>query len=233
MTIAAVLALVVPALLAGCAGTGPVQRDSESVELGDAESVRVEIAMGVGALLIGGGAEKLMEADFTYSHEGWKPELEYAVTGDRGLLSVRQPSVMVAVPIPSVRFEWDLRFNRDIPMDMNIEMGVGGGDLDLGDLNLRNLELHVGVGGAEIDLSGDWESDLEATSEGGVGGVKLRLPRDVGVRVQVDKGQGAVEAEGFSQEGDVYTNDAYGRTDVTLDIRLELGVGGAELVLAD
>jgi len=37
---------------------------------------------------------------------------------------------------------------------------------------------------------------------GGVGGVKLTLPRDVGVRVDVEKALSGVDASGFSREGD-------------------------------
>jgi hypothetical protein len=40
-----------------------------------------------------------------------------------------------------------------------------------------------------------------------------------------------VNGEGLSREGDVYTNDAYGRADVTLEIKVEVGVGGVELSL--
>ena len=72
---------------------------------------------------------------------------------------------------------------------------------------------------------------LKASIHRGVGVVNLILPRDVGVRVEADAGLGGVNAEGLNREGDVYTNDAYGRADVTLEIRVEVGVGGVELSL--
>jgi hypothetical protein len=210
---------------------GELLTDSERVELGDAESAWVEIDLGTGALLMGGGAENLLEADFTYSHESWKPELDYAVSGTEGRLSIKQPSGVQPMSWPSVRYEWDLRFNSEVPLDMKINLGMGGGDLDLGDLTLGELDVDVGIGGAEIDLTGSRERDLEATINGGVGGLKLTLPQDLGVRVEANAGLGSVEASGFHRQGDVYTNDAYGTTDVTLHIKLDVGVGGAELDL--
>jgi hypothetical protein len=230
---AVVLALVVPLLLAGCVSTGEVRTDSERVELGGAESVLVEVNMGAGALLIDGGADDLLEAEFTYSHESWKPELEYDVSGTEGRLSIRQPSEVKTVGWPNVHYEWDLRFNSDVPMEMKINLGVGGGDLDLGGLNLARLEIDVGVGGAEIDLSGSRERDLQATIHGGVGGLKVVLPEDVGVRVEAESGLGSVDASGFNREGDVYTNDAYGRTDTTVNVMVDVGVGGLGLELGD
>jgi hypothetical protein len=229
-----VLAVVVALLVSGCGEVRQEARtESQRVELGGAESARVEVTMGAGVLQIGGGAEDLLEADFTYSQESWKPEVNYAVRGSEGVLSIKQPSVTGVLPSPELRYEWALRFNSEVPMEMKIEMGVGGGELELGDLNLRKLDLNVGVGGANISLDGDWEADLDATFKGGVGGLNLTLPSDVGVRVEAESGLGGVDALDFHKEGDVYTNDAFGSSDVTLNVRIKVGVGGVELNLAD
>jgi hypothetical protein len=237
MVISTVLAAVVMGLLVSGCGEVSVSHEAHTeaqrVELGGAESARVEINMGAGTLAIGGGAQDLLEAAFTYSQESWKPEVRYSISGSKGVLTIKQPSVTGVIPSPELRYEWGLRFNNDVPMEMKIEMGVGGGDLALGDLNLSRLDLNVGVGGADVSLDGGWESDLEATIKGGVGGLKITLPRDVGVRVEAKSGLGGVDAEGFHKEGDVYTNDAYGSSDVTLNLRIEVGVGGVELDFAD
>ena len=58
-----------------------------------------------------------------------------------------------------------------------------------------------------------------------MGGRTLILPADVGVRVNVEVGVGAVDATGLTKEGEYYTNDAYGQSDVTLYIDVEGGVG--------
>jgi hypothetical protein len=228
----ALLAVVAGLVLAGCAEVAEERTESERVELGGAESARVLIGMGAGLLVIDGGAQDLMEGEFIYSHESWKPLVEYDMRGSEGLLTVQQPSDVETIGFPNVRYEWDLRFNSEVPLEMTINMGVGGGDLDLGDLNLSKLSLDVGVGGADVDLTGDWKADLEASMKGGVGGLKVTLPRDVGVRVEAESGLGAVGAPGFNRNGDIYTNDAYGSSDVTLDIKLEVGMGGAELNLS-
>lgn len=234
LRLAVLLAVVMALLFSAC---GEVSREahteSQRVELGGAESARVEINMGAGVLQITGGAQDLLEANFTYSQESWKPEVSYAVSGSGGVLSIKQPSVTGVIPSPELRYEWGLRFKNDVPMEMKIEMGVGGGELALGDLNLSKLDLNVGVGGANISLDGDWESDLDATVKGGVGGLQITLPRDVGVRVEAHSGLGGVDASGFHKEGDVYTNDAFDSSDVTLDLQIEVGVGGVELILAD
>ena len=224
---------IVVLLTSGCATAGPPQTESQTVALGGAQSVRVEMIMGGGALLVRGGADDLLEADFTYRHQSWKPQVEYSIAGREGSLTIRQSPTLAIVPSGSLPARWDVRLNNDVPISLSITLGGGGGDLELGDLNLSRLDIKFGGGGANISLDGDWEKDLEASISGGVGGVKLTLPRDVGVRVEAESGLGGVDARDFHKEGDVYTNDAYGSSDVTLNLRIEVGVGGVELNLAE
>ncbi|NIN65916.1 MAG: hypothetical protein GTO63_14735 [Anaerolineae bacterium] len=224
---------IVALLISGCATQGPPQTESQTVALGEAESVRVEIMMGGGALLVRGGAEDLLEADFTYRHQSWRPQVEYSVAGSEGSLTIRQPSTLVVVPGGGVPAEWDLRLNSDVPMNMDITFGGGGGALDLGNLNLRRVDIKFGGGGAKIDLTGEWERDVDVSIIGGAGGVSLTLPRDVGVRVDVTRGLGSVDASGLRKEGDAYVNDVYGESDVTLQVDVVVGVGGVDLELGD
>jgi len=228
--VCAVLALVMGLFASGCGEVGqPARSELERVELGGAQSARVEITMSAGGLDILTGAEDLLEAEFIYNYESWKPELDYTISGGEGLLTITHRPQTIA--FPGVDYEWDLRFNNEVPMEMEIEMGVGGGELMLNGLNLNQLGIDLGVGGLDVDLTGDWESDLEASIHAGVGGITLVLPRNVGVRVEADSGLGGVSAEQFHRDGDVYTNDAYGQTDVTLDIKATVGVGGVDLSL--
>ena len=57
----------------------------------------------------------------------------------------------------------------------------------------------------------------------------MRLPRDVGARVEVESGPHTIEATGLTQDGDVYTNAAYGVSEVTLQVDLQVGIGQINL----
>ena len=59
--------------------------------LGAAHSVQVNLNMKAGELKVGGGATKLMDADFTYNVPEWKPEVHYEVSAGVGNLEVEQP----------------------------------------------------------------------------------------------------------------------------------------------
>jgi hypothetical protein len=249
--------LVFVGLVAGCgerAEIGPLVEKSQSVKLGGAREVDVEVEMGAGKLSITGGARNLMDAEFIYNVVGWDPEVDYSVSGDRGNLVVRRPLGQGSSLGRGARYEWDLMLSDDVPMNLDVELGAGGSRIDIGSLDLEDLDVTTGAGEVEVyltgrpsvkrlsvetgagdvtvDLTGRWSSDLEADIMGGVGRLRLLLPVDVGVRVEAGKGLGKITARGgFTKEGDVFTNEAYRDSEVTLDIDCGTGIGAIILEL--
>ncbi len=208
---------------------GDLQTESQTVELDDADAVDVEIQMGAGELDVSGGASELLDASFTSNVAELSPQATYAdgrlVVKDRGVTA----SISSLPDLAKFRNEWDLKLNEDVPLEMKIDLGAGRSDLVLGDLALTSLNIHGGAGEVTIDLTGEWQHDLEAKITGGLGDINLRLPGDVGVRIEADTGLGSVEASGLTRDGNIYTNDAYGLSDVTLRIDIDGGVGKINL----
>jgi hypothetical protein len=224
--------LLVGLLASGCvistARVGPLQTESQTVERGDADAVRTQIAMGAGDLEVTGGADALLEADFAYNVDEIKPEVEYA----DGTLVVRQPDtdgVPNLLGIGDYRNEWRLRLSDEVPMDLRVNMGAGVCTLRLGGLSLTGLDVDLGAGEYTIDLRGEWEQDLEASIDAGAATLTLLLPEDVGARVMLEDGPYTLETDGVTRDGDAYTNAAYGTSDVTLEIDLERGIGTVRL----
>jgi hypothetical protein len=244
----------------GCTGksirVGSLRSESESVELGSADSVDVEIIMGAGELDVAGGASDLLEADFTYNVEELEPDVDYK--NDK--LSVVTPSVEntgvgALWDLDDYRYEWELRLNDEVPMEMDITMGAGRSDLVLGSLSLTRLDLETGagdvtldltgsasltrlnvdagVGEITVDLTGDWSRDLDADIKAGVGKLTILLPRDVGVRVDVEGGISDTDTRGLNRDGDAYVNDTYGESEVTLRVDIQAGIGDVNLEVGD
>ena len=225
------LGVIAAMLLASCSPAyrvGALQTESQSVKLGNAKSVHVDIDMGAGELELTGGAQKLLEADFNYNVARLKPEVKYT----NGTLVVRQPDVNgwpSWIGISDFRNEWGLRLYDEVPMDLSVNMGAGTSDLKLAGLSLTGLDVTMGAGTYTIDLSGDWAHDLDVTIDSGAAFITLRLPKDVGARVVVDRGANLIDTAGLSQDGDVYTNDAYGVSAVTMQVDLKAGIGQISL----
>jgi hypothetical protein len=231
---------------------GSTRTESETVEVGNAEAVRADIRMSVGEIEISGGASELMEAEFTFNVDELEPRVSYDVSGTSGQLTVehRKSEGLPLGDYDDVRSEWELIFNDDITIDMtlslgaalgdidlrgmalsslNVEIGAGDADLWLGDSPLRNLDIEVGAGKLVLDMVANWERDLDAEITGGVGKLTIYLPSDVGVIVDVKVGIVAIDARGLQKDGNTYTNDAYGESEVTLRFEIEGGVGDIRL----
>jgi len=235
LAVTAVLILATGCINIGSYDVGPTQTETQTVEQGSAETLTAEVNMGAGQLEIDGGAAELVEAEFTYNIETWKPELEYDVRGDNGRLSINQPDSgeINAIPTNNIEYNWDIRFNDDIPTDLSINLGAGEGILDLNGLHLTDLNIEVGAGETQIDLSGDWPESFDVNVSGGVGATEIILPDNVGVRVKPTTGIGNLEVFGLVRNGDVYTNDLYGQADVELDINVSSGIGEITLRIAE
>ncbi|MCP4417793.1 MAG: hypothetical protein GY805_14305 [Chloroflexi bacterium] len=224
------LALPLLFLLIGCiinsVDVGPTQTDSQSVELGDVDSVQANIKMGIGELNVVGGATNLMDAEFTYNIEDWRPEVDYQQRGSIGELEVSQPdSEINGIPDDSIEYSWDIALQNNVPLDLDVDLGVGESNLTLGGLDLQSLVVDTGVGEATIDLTGTWEDSFDVEIDGGIGAVTVYLPENVGLRVDADTGIGSLVVNGLQKDGDVYTNAAYGDSNVTITLDIQGGIG--------
>jgi hypothetical protein len=230
--------LVTAAVLASACSTqggdeprvGKLRSESESVDPKNAQSVRAQLKMGAGELNLTGGADQLMEGDFSYNVAEWKPKVSYDVSGEKGDLIVKQGGSRGSNLTGKARNEWDIRLNDELPTDLVVQMGAGESDLDLDSMTLTGLKLQMGAGKTTVDLTGDYAQSFDASIQGGVGEATVELPSEVGVKAKAQGGLGKIDAgEGLKKVGDSYVNDAYGESDVTLDVKVQGGVGEINL----
>jgi len=234
------------------ADVGPLERESTTVELGNADSVNATIRMSAGELKVEGGSEALLNADFAYNVADWKPEVTYGVVDAVGRLDVRHAE-RDALPVTNkVRNEWDLQLNENVPLDLRIEMGAGKHSLDLEGLTLTELDvklgagdmsltlgdnaglnrvkLNIGAGDVEFDLGSTWTQDASISIQGGVGKTTLYLPKDIGIHLSVTQGIGDLDVSGLTRKGGAWVNEAYDRSENTLEISIQAGIGEIEII---
>src|SRR5215208_3172202 len=235
-----ILSVVVVALmivLTGACGTqgggtpqvGKMQHDSKSVDPKNAQSARAQLKMGAGELNVTGGADRLMEGEFSYNVSDWKPEVSYDVSGEKGELVVKQGSANGGNLSGGARNEWNISMNDEVPTDLVVQMGAGESALDLDSLTLTGVDLQMGAGKTTVDLTGDYAKSFDASIQGGVGEATVLLPSKVGVKAKAAGGLGGINAKGLKKVGDSYVNDAYGESEVNLSVDVKGGVGEINL----
>jgi hypothetical protein len=137
----------------------------------------------------------------------WRPEIRYDVTGFRGRLSVRHPNHS-GIAGKTVA-DWDLRLNRDTPLDVKVKLGAGESRLDLGSLTLRNLEVELGAGSLRLDLTGTPKKTMDVKVRGGIG---------------------EITASGLRKSGDLYRTEPAERGKVAMRVSVHGGIGAIRLI---
>jgi len=207
-----------------------VRTESQSVNLDSATSANIEIEFPAGELKVQSGTNNLMDASFRYNVRDWQPRVQYSENGTQGVLRVSQPG-NGRVPVGGRLInEWEIQLNENIPMDLLIRTGAGNSQLDLGGLNMNSLTVETGAGVTTVNLDGNWQHDVDVSIEGGVGELRVNLPAEMGVRVEMDTALVTVTVNGLTQAENGYVNEVFAAAPYTLTLNLQAGVGSVTLV---
>jgi hypothetical protein len=209
-------------------GSGHRGHESEVVDKKDAKAARLVVHMPAGQLQIQGGSERLMEADFYQGPSWMAPSVDYSVESGVGTITINQNSESHLMA--NSDNTWKLRVSNEIPLELEVDVGAGRGDLNLSKVDLTRLQLNIGAGQANVDLTGERGKDLQAQIHGGVGEAVVRLPKSVGVVATVHGGLGSVDVRGLKEDEDGhYVNAAYGQAPNTIHLTVEGGIGHIRL----
>ncbi|PID14835.1 hypothetical protein CSV63_10315 [Sporosarcina sp. P34] len=204
-----------------------------SIEKDDAKSLDVDIDFGAGNLLIEGGATNWVDGDIDTNVKKWFPSVMYKNKRDIGHVEIEQKMKGLSA-LGKKRNNWNVQLTNEIPVNLDVEMGVSDAELNLSEIRLSHLSVDAGVGDTTINLAGDWQESFDAEFELGVGDAKIHLPQETGVKLSVSKGVGSIGTKGFISKGEgIYVNDAYGKTDTAIHLKVDVGVGGVEFLLVE
>lgn len=218
-------------LLAGCDGvvTGPTQHETRSIPLDKSELIRVDIKMGAGELTVRRGSVNLLDAAFDYNVPRWKPIVNYRSTGVRSDLEISQPSESGG--FGNTEYKWDLQLNDSVLVDVVAKLGAGEAKMNLGELNLRSVDMNIGVGEVTLDLRGRIPArSYDVRINGGVGQANVYLPRDVAIYATAQGGLGEINVSGLEQRGNHWVNASKLDSPVTIRVDVKGGIGEIRLV---
>ena len=95
--------------------------------------------------------------------------------------------------------------NRTRLRDLEVNVGAASfAGRQLANANAEQMRFQGGIGSVDLDFGGTWTRDLSVTTRLAVGKLTLRVPSDVGVRLEVRR-----VAAGFEQQGLVERDGAW------------------------
>ena len=101
--------------------------------------------------------------------------------------------------------------------------------LHLGNANADNIRVRGGMGAVDLDFSGSWQRDLSVVTRVGIGKTTLRVPEDVGVRLEIQRIAAGFDHEGMVKRGDAWYSRNWDTARRKLRIRAETVFGALEL----
>lgn len=113
---------------------------------------------------------------------------------------------------------------------LDIQLGAAGFVLrNLGNARVRDIRVEGGVGKVDLDFGGTLENDVTVDVNVALGRLSLRLPRDVGIRVQLQRFIAGVDHPGLHKRGDAYYSDNWDDAKVRMRVRAETVLGAIEI----
>jgi hypothetical protein len=205
--------------------------ESEQVvqALSGAERAVVQVDPAVAALKIGAmqnetNLDALVQGTVQMSNIGAFQQ-EYNLVGNTGYLNLRREGdSSFSFSLSGSDWVWNLAFTPQIPLELSVNMGAGSVVLDLGGLQVTDLNVQMGVGRTELILP-DQDGPLTVNIQGAIGEMIVYVPSRYAVRLSANTGLAAISVpDGYIQDGDVYTFDGAGAGSAD---RLELNVDQA------
>jgi hypothetical protein len=122
-----------------------------------------------------------------------------------------------------------VRFDRPNPVRMkSLTLSTGAASIlvdRLGNANADEIVVRAGVGDIELDMTGTWQHDTELRAEVSVGALTIRVPSDVGVRVETSRVLASFSHQGLSNEGGAYVSDNWSSAPHKLRIFAQTVIG--------
>jgi len=198
---------------------------NQAQPLGKEKSLESDIRFDVGLLEIRGGEKPgtLYSMDLEYDKASYTPEVNYSPSaGESGRLSLRLESMhRIGIRRHEHGNTLRLAFNNSVPLNLDLNTGVGDTRLSLSGMKIARIRFESGVGGGRISA---YEPNL--------------IPCE---SIRIKNGVGRIEAVGLGNlnfrelefEGGVggANLDFTGEWKQNADIRIQVGVGGVNVVM--
>lgn len=113
------------------------------------------------------------------------------------------------------------------------EFRVGAADFtarNLANLNAARLDVEAGVGEVTLDLGGELQRDMEVEVSMGLGALEIRVPSEVGIRLEKDSFLTNLDADELVKEGRDYFSDNWDAAERRITIQVKAAFGTIRVV---
>jgi hypothetical protein len=206
----------------------PIEGEEASVPIEGSLNAKVTFHHGAGQLRVSSGAQPTELFSGTF---GGGLNHKTSRDGETARVTLRVRDIGFPIVIPWLSFgnnnmNWDVKFTKEIPLDLILKTGASDTHLDLRDLQVTSLRVETGASATQIELP-EVVSHTKVVIKSGVASVKVNVPDKVAARIRVTGGliDANVDRNRFPKTGGYYVSPDYESAENKVDIRAEGGVG--------
>jgi hypothetical protein len=119
---------------------------------------------------------------------------------------------------------WALGLNPKVPLELDIDLGFGETEVDLTNLQVRDVQVNMGLGQTTVILPD--EGNIRAKIEGAIGQTTVIIPQGMAARVHVDTGIAGRELPAdYQRQDDMYTSPGFENADNRLELEISQAIG--------
>jgi hypothetical protein len=194
--------------------------DKISYSLGEVKQAQITIAPGMGDLRVDALSDSDNLVEGTLS--GGNAEPEFTVRGTTASVIV-ESGTMIVGPFPD-RWYWALGLSPEVPIDLNVDFGVGEAEVDLTGLDISDLDAHLAVGRGVLTLPSD--GSFAGRIDGAIGELVIIIPEGMAAQISFDTGLAARQVpDRYDCVDDVCTSGNYSGADDKVDLEVHMAIG--------
>lgn len=194
----------------------------EATSLEDLDSGAAEVDLNAGQLVVSGLEAGDAFAAGTITSEA--ADRTFQVRAGRAFFKLESRDFM---HFPGTS-EWEVGFNRTVPLELAVDQGAGQLFLALDNLELTELTVQQGAGDVVVRLP--VRDDLEVRIDQAVGRIRIVIPAGLGIRLEVERALSSLDLpEGFTRSGSAYLSPGYRQAENQVVVHLEQAVGRIEI----
>ncbi len=192
----------------------------------DAKQAKIIIKNGATRFDLDSNTSKLLEANIESNFAS--ASIKDNFSGDLQTVS------LTSTPFRTFNFNgrnnWNVHLSDKFPLDIEMETGATTADLDLSNLQIKNLDIESGASTFDVRFSD--KLDLQkATFSLGASTLKLHVPKSSGIKIINDSGLSSnnFAKEGLSRSDKTYTSDNYDSSSKKIEFTLKTGASTLDL----
>ncbi len=200
--------------------------EQASVDLQGARKAVVQLSHGAGELKISSGAGLGLLAQGKFAG-GLVQRSRKA--GDSLEVKMRPPNDLFNFFNSFERYDWDVRFNSAIPLEMKLSMGADNASVDLRDLQVTRLKLETGASQTKVYLPA--RGRLSADFDLGAASLEISVPDGVAARIRISQGVSSVSVDEsrFPRIGGIYKSPDFDNAANSVDVIIDAGAANIKV----